>query len=124
MFSRRPTPATGPYCAVRFITSIAFVAVDVVDRRDDDHHAVEERPEIAARQPPHQHLHRFLALDLAAVDVGEQEDDGPPSRAVGRPADGGIRERHERHRPPLFRRAEGLDAHERGLRRQRGREKP
>ena len=57
-----------------------FVAVDVVDRRDQDHHAIEERPEIATREAAHQDLNRFLALDFAAVDVGEEEHDWPPGR--------------------------------------------
>ena len=113
MFSRRPTPATRSVLCRPVHHVDGFIAVDVVDRRDYDDHAIEEGPQVAARQAPHQHLHGFLPLHLAAVDVGEQEDDRAASRAFGRLAHRRIGECHEWHRPPLFRRPESLDAHQR-----------
>ncbi len=113
MFSRRPTPATGPVLGRPVHHVDAFVAVDVVDRRDDDDHAVEEGPEVAAREPAHQDLHGLFALDFAAVDVGEEEHHGPPRGALGWLAHGRIREGDERHRAALFGRTEALHPHER-----------
>ena len=86
----------------------ALVAVGVVDRRDEQHQRVEPGGVLPARQPAQQHLHRFLPLHFAGVNVRLDVD---ADLAAG--ADGGwtrvphATDHDQRQRPSFHRVAEG-----------------
>jgi hypothetical protein len=61
--------------AVSLLGSDALVTVDVVDRDGDEHDRVEDVELLLEEQIAEQRLERFLALHLAAVDVGLDVND-------------------------------------------------
>jgi hypothetical protein len=97
-----------------------LVAVGVVVGRDENDDPLQHRLQVAREQPARQDQRRFLALDLAGVDVGHDEHDGTRERVrrLGR-LDCGIRQHQQGHVAPLFGRAERLHPHERARRAER-----
>lgn len=59
------------------------VAIDVVDRDDDEHDAVEQGPQGAEGELAEEHLHRLFPLDLTGVDVGLDPDHRLPAPVRG-----------------------------------------
>jgi hypothetical protein len=66
----RAHPVDRAVLALPVVQRELFVAVGVVDRRDEEDHRVEPRRVPPERQLAQQDLRRLLALDLAGVHVG------------------------------------------------------